>query len=113
MMLSGLIKSTVGTLLMSLGTTISVYSFVQPGVYAWHTPLIGVVLICLGVFVYFIGDIYKVIQKRREEERLKQEYLERLEKLENNLCEDINRLTSCQGVGDGFCQKHKKEEDDD
>ena len=100
MMVSGLIKSTVGTFLMTIGGSILVYSFVQPGNYAWHAPIIGVILIGLGVLVYFIGDLYKIYQKRQEEKAL----IERLEILEEKLCSDINELKQCQGMETGYCR---------
>jgi hypothetical protein len=113
MMVTGLIKSTVGTFLMTIGGSILVYSLVQPGNYAWHAPITAACLIGGGVFVYFIGDVYKVIQKRKEEEQLKQAYISRLEELERNLCNDINELKQCQGQDchvDGYCKKHEDDE---
>ena len=106
MMVSGLIKSTVGTFLMTIGGSILVYSFVQPGNYAWHAPIIGVILIGLGVLVYLIGDLYKIYQKRQEEKAL----IERLEILEEKLCSDINELKQCQGMETGYCSKYQEEE---
>ena len=115
MMISGLIKSTIGTFLMTIGGSILVYSIVQPGNYAWHAPLTAITLIGGGVFVYFIGDVYKVIQKKREEETLKQQYIARLEELERNLCNDINELNQCQGQncqqGEGYCRKYQEDEE--
>lgn len=103
MMVSGLVKSTIGTFLMTIGGSILVYSWVQPGNYASHTPFTATAIIIGGVLVYFVGDIYKVIQKRREEEELKKQYITRLEKLEERLCSDINELRACK---EGDCKEH-------
>lgn len=116
MMISGLIKSTIGTFLMTIGGSILVYSIVQPGNHVWHAPLTAICLIGGGVFVYFIGDIYKVMQKRREEEELKQAYLQRLERLEEKLCSDINELKSCKNgecTQVGYCSKYTNEDEDE
>lgn len=99
MMVSGLIKSTIGTFLMTMGGSILVYSIVQPGNYAWHAPIWGVGLTFLGVIVYFIGDVYKVMKKREEERQQRQRQQEQFLKtmsvvseLEEQLCRDIIAL---------------------
>lgn len=68
MILTGLIKSTIGTAFISLGVALFVYNYVQPGVYVDHTPFISVILVLLGILTYVVGDLYKI--KKAEEERL-------------------------------------------
>jgi hypothetical protein len=111
MMISGLIKSTVGTFFMTIGGSILVYSFVQPGNYIWHAPYTGVGLILLGVFIYFIGDIYNVFKKRQEDLKRKEEQQEQFLKameivseLEEQLCRDIIRIRSCGECKESGCK---------
>lgn len=115
MMVSGLIKSTVGTFLMTIGGSILVYSFVQPGNYAWHAPYSGIGLTLIGVVVYFLGDVYKVIQKRNEDkkrlEEQKEQFLKALgvvSELEELLCRDIINLrikcNDSEGCNGEYCK---------
>lgn len=108
MMISGLIKSTTGTFLMTMGGSILVYSQVQPGNYIWHAPITGCLLILAGVIVYFIGDLYKVMQKRREDQQRMKEQQEKflttmaiISELEEQLCRDIINLRG--GCEKGAC----------
>lgn len=73
MMVSGFIKSTIGTILISGGTTVFVAPFVAPpGVLPDHTALIGIVFLMSGFIVYYAGDIYQINKNKDiEVERLK------------------------------------------
>ena len=115
MMITGLIKSTIGTFLMTIGGSILVYTFVQPGNYAWHAPLTATALIAGGVFVYFIGDVYKVIQKRREEEQLQRQYVEHLNKELSEICGDINDIKKHMGLecNHSYCDTITHPEDEE
>lgn len=66
MMLTGFLKSTIGTGLISLGMLILFMSISQPGAYAAHAPWVGVLVMGLGCVIYFLGDVYKMIQKKKE-----------------------------------------------
>lgn len=66
MLLTGFLKSTIGTGLISLGMLILFTSISQPDSYATHAPIVGIVLIIAGCIIYLIGDIYKMIQKKNE-----------------------------------------------
>lgn len=66
MMLTGFLKSTLGTGLISLGMLILFMSISQPGAYAPHAPGVGILLLILGCVIYFLGDVYKMIQKKKE-----------------------------------------------
>jgi uncharacterized membrane protein len=66
MMLTGFLKSTLGTGLISLGMLILFMSISQPGAYANHAPLVGIFIIAAGCLIYFLGDVYKMIQKKKE-----------------------------------------------
>jgi hypothetical protein len=65
MLITGFLKSTIGTMLIGLGSAILAYSFIQPG-YTAHAPYVGIILILLGCIIYFIGDIYKMRKKNEE-----------------------------------------------
>ena len=66
MMLTGFLKSTIGTGLISLGMLILFMSISQPQAYAAHAPWVGVLVMGLGCVIYFLGDVYKMIQKKKE-----------------------------------------------
>jgi hypothetical protein len=70
MLLTGFLKSTIGTLFISLGAGLLVYNYVQPSNYAAHTPYVGVILILFGFLSYFIGDWYKMKKKNEEFEHI-------------------------------------------
>jgi len=110
-MISGLIKSTVGTFFMTIGGSILVYSIVQPGNYIWHAPYTGIGLVLIGVLIYFIGDIYKVIKKRQEDLKRKEEQQEQflkameiISELEEQLCRDIIQIRSCNNCKEDQCE---------
>ncbi|WP_321422779.1 hypothetical protein [uncultured Methanobacterium sp.] len=109
MMVSGLIKSTVGTFLITIGGSILVYSWVQPGTYIWHAPYTAIALILIGVIIYFIGDLYKVIKQREENKKRAEEQQEQFLKtmeivseLEELLCRDIIQIRG--GCDQGPCK---------
>lgn len=66
MMLTGFLKSTLGTGLISLGIMITFMSIAQPASYHPYSPVLGILVVILGCIVYFIGDVYKMIQKKKE-----------------------------------------------
>jgi uncharacterized membrane protein len=66
MMLTGFLKSTLGTGLISLGIMITFMSIAQPTSYHPYSPLLGILVVILGCIVYFLGDVYKMIQKKKE-----------------------------------------------
>lgn len=65
MLITGFLKSTIGTMLIGLGTAILTYSFIQPG-FADHAPYVGFIIILFGCIIYFIGDVYKMRKKNEE-----------------------------------------------
>jgi uncharacterized membrane protein len=66
MMLTGFLKSTLGTGLISLGIMITFMSIAQPTSYHPYSPVLGILVVILGCIVYFLGDVYKMIQKKKE-----------------------------------------------
>jgi len=117
MMLTGFLKSTIGTGLISLGMLILFMSISQPGAYAAHAPWLGLFVMGLGCVIYFLGDVYKMIQKKKEltiietrtHEIVEQIYKEanekrdaevkaKLEEFEEAICTDP----------DSLCGKHEK-----
>lgn len=66
MMLTGFLKSTIGTGLISLGILIIFMSMSQPQAYSVKAPWIGLLVLVLGCIAYFLGDVYKMIQKKKE-----------------------------------------------
>ena len=66
MMLTGFLKSTLGTGLISLGMLILFMSISQPDTYAPYAPWVGIMVLILGCVIYFLGDVYKMIQKKKE-----------------------------------------------
>lgn len=100
---------------MSIGATILVNYSIQPGEFASHTPLLAGILIIGGILVYFFGDIYKAYREREMEKTRKEEQLQRMEKLEANLCNDIRQMGEMIGghcAKEGYCA-HKDEEEDE
>src|SRR4030042_178962 len=71
MLISGFVKSTIGTSLISLGFGIMLLWAYTPNL-ADHTPLIGLLSIGLGFGIYYAGDLYAIAKSREiEEVRLK------------------------------------------
>lgn len=74
-MTAGLLKSTTGTMLIGLGASTMVYYIVQPELYPEHTVYIGIILVLLGVMVYYFGDVWK-IRKQVEFKKTEHKYIE-------------------------------------
>ncbi len=98
MMISGLFKSVIGTILIGAGITVLVNYLTQPGQYAIHTPILGITLILLGALVYFLGDLYKIYRERQREQELKRTYMKRLDKEIAEICGDINIIKEHMGI---------------
>lgn len=84
---TGFLKSTIGTGLISLGIVLEVQSYTQPGYY-YYTPYVGIILILLGIIVYFFGDIYKVRKEKESVEIVQSE----TEELVNREAERIAKI---------------------
>lgn len=65
MMISGFLKSTVGTGFISIGTTIIFMGLATP-TYNENSIYIGITAMAIGALIYFAGDIYKTEQKKKE-----------------------------------------------
>lgn len=121
MLITGFLKSTIGTALISLGiTTIFVAFTAAPGLYPDHTPLVGILLLIGGVLVYYSGDIYNIAQSEKleelrmkkasdivdykinqEKDRLAQEVLDRAHKEKQQI--DIDVAKQLRDIRDGIC----------
>lgn len=115
MMISGLIKSVVGTIIIGAGITVIVNYLSQPAEYAPHTPLLGIGIILLGAFVYFIGDIYKIYRERQREQKLQRQYMKHLNKEIEEICGDITIIKEHMGIKceEGYCDHKLQETDED
>lgn len=67
MIMTGFIKSTVGTLFISAGTTVSVAPLIVQNL-PDHTILEGIILILIGFIIYYAGDIYNINRNRDMED---------------------------------------------
>lgn len=117
MMLTGFLKSTLGTGLISLGMLILFMSLSQPQAYAVHAPIIGILVLILGCIVYFLGDVYKMIQKKKElniVEKRTHEIVEQLYEEANKERDEIlqKKLEEFEEAicsnPDSLCGKHEK-----
>lgn len=65
MMITGFLKSTIGTGFISIGTTIIFMGLATP-TYNENAVYVGITAMALGALIYFAGDIYKTEQKKKE-----------------------------------------------
>jgi len=121
MLITGFLKSTIGTGLISLGlTTIFVAYTAAPGMYPDHTPLIGIILLIGGVLTYYSGDLYNISQSEKlevlrlkkasdivdykinqEKDRLAEEVLKKAEREKEKI--DIDVARQLRDIRDGIC----------
>jgi uncharacterized membrane protein len=117
MMLTGFLKSTLGTGLISLGMLILFMSISQPSAYAAHAPWLGIFVLIMGCVIYFLGDVYKMIQKKKELtviERRTHEIVEQIYDEANKERDEIlqKKLEEFEEAicsnPDSLCDKHEK-----